>query len=115
LQESGFVNILAVQIDIALRVTYFIAIMFSLRKFISFVLIIAAFDAAMADFKVCSDSYGDTCETTCTCVCHSEPTFAFGDNPNTPFASVFHCVIFSDTQCSGILLIADVFRPPISA
>jgi hypothetical protein len=80
-----------------------------------FAMIIAAFVAAMADFSVCSDSYGDTCETTCACVCHSEPTLAFGDNPNAPIALSFHCAISSDSQCSEILLVADVFRPPISA
>ena len=89
--------------------------MLRFRTFIVFALLVVALIAAMAGFSTCNDSHEVACETACQCDCHMGPTLAFGNSANVPILPTVQFTFISHSQWLEILLVADVFRPPISA
>jgi len=89
--------------------------MLSAGKSILLMLAIIFLIIPIAGSSLCADSHDVACETTCACDCHTAPTLAFGNNVNAPIAPVAQTAVISCPNWSEILLVADVFRPPISA
>jgi len=89
--------------------------MLKFRTYIVFSFLIVALFAATTGISVCDDSHGVTCETACPCDCHTAQPLTFCNNVTAPIPPDFQFSLISHPQWLEILLLVDVFRPPISA
>jgi hypothetical protein len=89
--------------------------MLKIRAWMVAVLLIVTFCAAMEEFSVCGDSHGADCETACPCQCHAGPTMAFDNPANVPISPIVQFTVVFHPQWLEVLLLDDVFRPPIAA
>ena len=78
-------------------------------------LLVVAFIAAMAEFSLCDDSHGDVCETACSCNCHTGSTLALDNPANVPISPIVQFIVVFHPQWLEVLLVDDVFRPPIAS
>jgi len=101
------------EIDIASTVVYFLS-MFHFVKVIAIVFAIVAMVAPIGATSDCHDSIEIACATDCSCVCCSITAFDCHEKASVAISPIARRIVISDPQWSEILLVADVFRPPIS-
>jgi hypothetical protein len=88
--------------------------MFRFVKVLAAVLTIGALIASAAPASGCNDSHADACVADCSCVCHAAETFGCHENASVTIAQNASRAGLVEPIHLGILLVAGIFRPPIS-
>lgn len=78
-------------------------------------LAVAACIMPLAAASACEDSHSDVCESGCSCVCHTETAFGHDETLAIAVAQIVHGAVSSECRSLGLLLVPDIFRPPVSA
>jgi hypothetical protein len=72
-------------------------------------------ESSMGEVFDCHDSHDAACEEDCVCVCHSVPTTAPSVESLAPVFLKVQRIDIPGSQCVEMLLVPDVYRPPIFA
>ncbi|OQW95665.1 MAG: hypothetical protein BWK77_07065 [Verrucomicrobia bacterium A1] len=89
--------------------------MFHFLSVIAVVLAVIALVVPVAAASACDDSHEDACAADCLCVCSCTSIVDCHAKIDVAIAPITQRVVISDFQYPGILLVADIFRPPTSA
>jgi hypothetical protein len=77
--------------------------------------IVLAVCALIAPISVCADSHDVDPSVDCSCVCHNVPSSNYRENTGQVITPVPQCIVVSEFRHPGLLLAADIFRPPTFA
>lgn len=89
--------------------------MTSLFKILMLVLASVVLGSSMGEASHCDDDHGPDCETACPCVCHTAPILVSANEDIESVLSDGQVFLIAYPQWREILLVADVYRPPIPA
>ena len=84
-------------------------------KVLAVVLAIGALIAPVASATACADSHDADCVEDCSCVCNCVSFPDCRENVCKVTAPSSKRIVDSESRCLGILLAADIFRPPALA
>ncbi|MEI7881043.1 MAG: hypothetical protein WCI95_09235 [bacterium] len=88
--------------------------MHPIQKWFAMLLASVALLAPIAATSACGEAHEEACADECACICHCLPPYNLHENTTELFAPVSKRTVPSDHQQYGILLVADIFRPPLS-
>lgn len=77
--------------------------------------VVLAIGALIAPISVCADSHDVDPSVDCSCVCHNVPSSNYRENASQVIAPVSQRLVVSESRHLGLLLAADIFRPPTLA
>lgn len=102
-------------IDFVARIVQLVS-MLRFLKVLAVMLAIGALVAPGASVPACADSHDADCCMDCSCVCHCAVSFPdCRESTGNVAVSVARRVVDFESCCMGILLAADIFRPPALA
>jgi hypothetical protein len=85
-------------------------------KLLAMVLALVVLSGPLAAAAACGDSHETDCVADCSCVCcNTAPASLCHDRAGLVIAMIATRPVISDPRWLGILLAADIFRPPITA
>ncbi|MFA6174363.1 MAG: hypothetical protein WC701_11875 [Kiritimatiellales bacterium] len=84
-------------------------------RFLKVLAVVLAIGALIAPVPACADSHDVDCCMDCSCVCHCVAFSNCRDNASEVMAPVSQQAVVFESGCLGILLVADIFRPPTLA
>jgi hypothetical protein len=89
--------------------------MFRFVKVLAVVLAISALIVPIASASACTDLHDAGCVTDCSCVCHAVSFPNYRESATNVIAPIVLGAVGFEPCCLGILLAADIFRPPTFA
>ncbi|GEM_PF-2520610 len=84
-------------------------------RFLKVLAVVLAIGALIAPVPACADSHDVDCCMDCSCVCHCTAFSSGHENVSESIDPVLQQVVVFEPDCLGILLVADIFRPPTLA
>jgi hypothetical protein len=84
-------------------------------KVLAVVLVIGAISAPVESATACADSHEADCCMDCSCICHGMTLSIGRDHTGAVTDSISQQAVVFESDSLGILLAADIFRPPTLA
>jgi hypothetical protein len=92
-----------------------LAAMLRFLKVLAVVLAIGALIVPAASTLACADSHEADCTMDCSCICHGMTLSIGRDHTGAVTDSISQQAVVFESDSLGILLAADIFRPPTLA